>query len=364
MDSLTDLPAGIFIWVLAPHLETNDPDLEYYYDFSQSIAEYKRAFEVLKLDWKWQPVTIDNYKSIIDGIALTAGKQTPVVFNLCDGDEVNGTPGISVIRYLKDKKLVYTGAEAIYYHLTTSKIVMKDAFDKAGVSNARWRGITDVNQELAGICEAIGKPVIAKPAVSGGSMGLGVKNVVNSDEELKLVVQEIYKGYRGWDLAFGGIVAEQFIAGPEFTSLIIGSYQHPGNAIIYPPVERIFHPALKEEEKFLSYDRLWETYYTENPIGEFEHFYNYYAPDPSLVEKINQLSWDAYCAVEGTGYGRVDIRQDKETGKLFVLEVNAQCGLSEDENFTSIGAILRLGKLTYANMLLEIINDALQRHTG
>ena len=352
---------NLFIWVLAPYLETNDPDLEYYYDFTQSIAEYSRAFDLLKLDWKWQPVTIDNYKTIIDDIEAVDNGKTTLIFNLCDGDEVNGTPGISVIHYLEEKKLHYTGANAEFYRLTTSKIIMKKAFDETGVSNANWIGITTPGHGMNGVCEKIGTPVIVKPAVSGGSMGLGIKNVVNTDEALKDIVGEIFKGYRGWDLAFGGIVAERFIAGPEYTSLIIGSYLHPEEAIIYPPVERIFHEALKEEEKFLSYDRLWETYHAENPVGEHEDFYNYHRPDPSLIDSINRLSWEAYVSVGGTGYGRIDIRMDKATGKLYVLEVNAQCGLSEDENYTSIGAILRLANGSFANMIAEIIQEAMRR---
>jgi D-alanine-D-alanine ligase len=51
---------------------------------------------------------------------------------------------------------------------------------------------------------------------------------------------------------------------------------------------------------------------------------------------------------------------DKETGKMYVLEVNAQCGLSEDENYTSIGAMVRLGKDKFSDMLGAIIANALQ----
>jgi D-alanine-D-alanine ligase len=50
---------------------------------------------------------------------------------------------------------------------------------------------------------------------------------------------------------------------------------------------------------------------------------------------------------------------DKETGKLYVLEVNAQCGLSDDENFTSIGAILRLSGNSYGSLIATIISNAL-----
>jgi D-alanine-D-alanine ligase len=41
-----------------------------------------------------------------------------------------------------------------------------------------------------------------------------------------------------------------------------------------------------------------------------------------------------------------------------VLEVNAQCGLSEDENYTSIGAILRYADCGFASLVQELISRA------
>ena len=131
--SLPSTPQPLFIWVLAPYLQTNDANIDYYYDFSQSIEEYTSVFAQLQLNWKWQPVTQENVKQVIDDIAATTSFQTPIVLNLCDGDEVNGTPGVSVIHYLKEKQLIYTGADAPFYDNTTSKIVMKELFDKAGI---------------------------------------------------------------------------------------------------------------------------------------------------------------------------------------------------------------------------------------
>jgi hypothetical protein len=64
------------------------------------------------------------------------------------------------------------------------------------------------------------------------------------------------------------------------------------------------------------------------------------------------------------GYTRVDVRMDHTTGKLYVLEVNAQCGLSEDEDYTSIGAILRLSGCTFTALVAEIIYDALRRRSA
>jgi D-alanine-D-alanine ligase len=52
---------------------------------------------------------------------------------------------------------------------------------------------------------------------------------------------------------------------------------------------------------------------------------------------------------------------DSTTQKLYVLEVNAQCGLSEDENYTSIGAILRVSGKSFTQLIVEIMNDAFAR---
>ena len=70
------------IWVLAPHLESNDPNIQHYYDFTQSIAEYTRVFSDLKADWKWQPVTMQNFKEIIKGIASSANGKNAVGIEL------------------------------------------------------------------------------------------------------------------------------------------------------------------------------------------------------------------------------------------------------------------------------------------
>jgi D-alanine-D-alanine ligase len=172
----------------------------------------------------------------------------------------------------------------------------------------------------------------------------------------------MFEGYRGWTLTADGLIAESFITGPEYTVLISGSHDRPAEAKIYTPVERIFHPSIPDHEKFLSFDRLWEIYEEETPMPDDAAFYSYALPDASRIEAIKKISWDAYVAVKGYGYTRVDVRMDQITGKLYVLEVNAQCGLSEDEDYTSIGAILRLSGCTFAALVAEIMYDALSRH--
>jgi len=363
--SLPDPPAQLEwkIWVLAPYLESKDEHIDYYYDFSQSIAEYTRVFDQLQLAWQWQPITINNYASILHEILenATISHDQPIFLNLCDGDEINGTPGISVVNWLAAHHCIYTGADAHFYRITTSKIPMKQAFDAAGVATPAWRIIQDPEQDISDLFTQLGCPIILKPAISGGSMGVGVKNVVYTLAEASEQIKKMFAGYRGWNLSADGIIAEAFIAGPEYTTLIAGSTSPHPTAKVYIPVERVFHTSLSEQEKFLSFDRLWEIYEEETPMPQSEDFYQYAIPASDRIKAIQDISLQAYKAVIGMGYTRADIRMDAATEQLYVLEVNAQCGLSEDENYTSIGAILRVNQTSFTHLIWELLLDALQR---
>ena len=185
------------IWVLAPVVEVRDEQIDYYYDFSQSIAEYNSVFNFLNLPWVWQEVNMNTFKDVIAVIEeeKIKGDYFPIVLNLCDGDEINGAPGVSVIKYLEEKGIVYTGADEYFYNITTSKIPMKKAFDKAGIPNAPWSYF--FNQEdyhPENILSATGTPLIVKPAISGGSMGVGIKNVVETKEELDSLINNLLNG--------------------------------------------------------------------------------------------------------------------------------------------------------------------------
>jgi D-alanine-D-alanine ligase len=152
-------------------------------------------------------------------------------------------------------------------------------------------------------------------------------------------------------------VHEQFITGREFTTFIIGSHDSP-ERIIYPPVERLSRRTARHGA-IPSFDRLWEIYEDETPVGNNEYLWTYQQPPHDQVKEISALSWAAYAAVRGTGYGRVDLRMDGKTGRLYVLEVNAQCGISEDEDYTSIGAILRFAARPFSGAVREIIDESL-----
>lgn len=348
------------VWVFAPFLETEDPTLKFYYDYTQSIAEYTKVFSELGCEWEWVNITVNNIDFEISRIK----KHTPklnIVLNLCDGDETNAVPGVSVIHALTTHNIPFTGADAYFFDITTSKITMKEAFDQFGVQTPKWVKLNgNINEKLF---KNVGQSSIVKPAVTAGSMGLSIKNVVSNVDELKNVLVDIEKGFNGWNVDGAGLILEEFISGREFTTFLVGSCTNPENIQCYAPIERVFHSSLPEKEKFLSFDRLWETYKDESPMPDNGFFYEYAAvASDELSDALKKLSLSAFNAVKGMGYGRADIRMDMTTQQLYVLEINAQCGISEDEDYTSIGAILRYNKKTFTELIVELIDDALIRH--
>ena len=352
----SDVPSTLVV-VLVPESETVDPSLAYYTDYSQSRHELTQAFAVLGRPWRWTPVTVSSYAAVLDALvrdSTARGEPLPTVLNLCDGDESNDVPGVAVIDALEAKGFQYTGANAAFYRGTTSKTPMKAAFRHAAVSTPPWH-VWQAGDDAEVVLAAVGIPAIVKPAVSAGSMGVTTDSVVHTADGLLTQLAALEAGYLGWNLLSGGVLVERFVAGREFTVLIVGSAASAESAHAFLPVERVFNAALPHTEQFLSYDRLWEVYERESALPGGAYLWEYAAITGKLADDVMRLSWDAYVAVGGHGYGRIDIRQDKDSGALYVLEVNAQCALSEDENCTSVGAILRFAKTPYAALLARIL---------
>ena len=177
------------IWVLAPLFESEDENLSYYYDYSQSKAEYKRVFENLQLPWHWVDIRLATLEQTLDEI-MAHQERKNILLNLCDGDEVNGVPGISVIHALNRRSLCYTGSDVFFYDITTSKIPMKQLFDATAVPTPPWIVLQEDTEP--DWMQRIGTPLIVKPAVSAGSLGLSVQNVVQTETALKQVLNKMH----------------------------------------------------------------------------------------------------------------------------------------------------------------------------
>lgn len=348
------------VWVFVPYvskdgrLESADYDIPAYRD------EVGSWFDTIGLPWQWVPITIENVASVVDRIRQEQPPGSGVVLNLCDGNELDGSPGVSVVRALERAGIPYSGGAPEFYAISTYKVPMKARLIEHGVRTAPYVPLTSFPDDIATLEATVGYPAFIKPEVSAGSGGIALTSLVRDANGVMARVAELLAGEDGDFYRSSGLFAEAFLDGPEFTVFVIGDRTAPCGVRAYPAVQRIFHSALPAAERFLSYDRYWSEYKEESRLPEGEPFYRYGLAPADLQDRLTDLAIRAFLALDGTGYGRVDIRLDERTSQLYVLEVNSNCGLSGDRE-TSVGELLHLTGTPAHQLVSEILHDAFDR---
>jgi D-alanine-D-alanine ligase len=332
--------------------QTHEP-LGYDYEAPAYRQEVNGWLDALGLASFWQPVTLSTLGGVLDRLV----RRPCICLNLCDGNEaVDGYPGASVLHALESRGLPYTGAGPAFYECTTSKIAMKTAFGLHGVPTPAYRMVVDPDRDVAEACRAVELPLIVKPDVSGGSYGISLRSVVTDETSACVQVRRLLTGMHGFNFSQTGVFLERFIEGREFTGLLI-----PGpDGFEVLLAERVFNPALPPRQQLLSFERYWNVCQDEEPLPPGEFFYRYAAVGSPLAEELRDFCEQAFRAVGGDSYARVDLRMDG-AGNIFVLEVNANCGLSSDPETSSVGHLCRIGELPFEDLLAHILEQALRR---
>ncbi|MGA3187066.1 MAG: hypothetical protein ABSF22_08135 [Bryobacteraceae bacterium] len=333
----------MLIWAFIPYSVREGRLDGFDFDTAQTKRELAHAFCALGVPWVWQPIVETNLEAVIRQVA----REDSVVLNLCDGIDP------SVVRALECAGIPFTGAGSEFYEISTSKTTMKAMMRSAGVPTPAWEALTSTD----GICARVGTPFLVKPDVSAASGGVFLRSKIWRDQDAAALCDELATAKMPRFCDSRSLFAERFIEGPEFTVFVMGNWRDAESVRCLPAVERVFNASIPDGEKFLSYERYWGLYREESPPPDGRPFYGYAGCDAQVARRLEEVSKDAYVAVRGRGYARVDLRMDRESGELFVLEVNANCGLSEDDQ-TSTGCILKLAGMTLADLLGSILKDA------
>jgi D-alanine-D-alanine ligase len=349
------------VWLFVPYYDKGGVLESPEYDLPSFRDEVRGWFDAIGLTWQWVPVTLNNALATIEAFQAAHRDSHGVVFNLCDGNELDGSPGVSVVRALEEARVPFTGSASAFYDLTTYKTPMKARLIAHGVPTAPFVRLAELPADLARIEREVGFPAFLKPEVSAGSGGIALTSRVTSRDEAEARIKYLMSGEDGPFYRTSGLFVERFIEGPEFTVLVVADRSAPRGVRAYPPAERIFHSGLPSHERFLSYDRYWSLYTEESRPPPGEPFYRYGPAASAHAQALADLAERAFVAVDGTGYGRVDIRLDMHTGEFRVLEVNSNCGLSGDRE-TSVGELLFLAGVPVQDLLMQILRDAFDRH--
>lgn len=304
----------------------------------EELSWLQDCLKKLGYSYTMHRTSLNNYRQVISSIE--ASSDDCIIFNLCDGTENDGRPGQGVLNLLRQTKLKFTGANAEFNLISTSKALSKSLFLKNNVLTPN--GVTSLDKDR--FERNLRFPLIVKPDVSYGAIGV---KIVHNKSDLISASEELIKEFG----ASGEIpwIAEEFIQGREFTALVIDTPNENGSidTIVYPVLERIFDSSLKPQEQFFSTDVYWKKMFTSALAPEDESF------------ELKRIAHNAYKAVNGTGYGRVDMRMNSNN-EIFVLEVNALCGLSNSSD-SSVGLILHQSKMNISDLVSHILNYASMR---
>ncbi len=279
-----------------PHVHVllpfNDAGTSPHYDTAAFRAELYDWFTPLGLEHSWRPVAPRTVDAVVGSLAPDS-----LAFNLCDGDGIDGFPGLEVVQALEDAGIAYTGADPGFYATSSSKLAMKERFRTAGVPTPPYSTALD-----AEALELLGFPLLLKADVAAAGDGLHRASVVADVNAALADLERLRRAMPGRT-----IFAERYLAGPEHSVLVVGDQALPG-------VEAVFESTVAPANRvlFAGHRDLEHCTYARSRCD------------------LGQDALRAYAAVGGRGYGRVDLRLDA-VGAAQVLEVNANPGLSRDE---------------------------------
>lgn len=351
------------VLVFIPYARENGELISPYYETAEFREDVCGWMQALGLDWEWVCVEPDTVGEAVAEAARQARNNPIVVLNFCDGDDINGYPGLRVVEALESAGVRYTGADAAFFRLSTSKIAMKQRFVAAGVPTAPWLTIVEPEIDIDRAIGSIGLPLFLKPDVGFGAAGISLRSVVRDRDAALEQARVLFQGVHGIHSGPGGIFAEPFIQGPEFTVLLRSDSQAPGGVRVFEPCERVFNPELPPSERFLTFERYCEEYQEDPPPPPGAPYYRYETVHGTLGEHLKDVARDAFLALDGNGYARVDIRRDAAGGNLMVLEVNANCAISTGDT-SSAGTILMESGDSMIEFIGAILAHGWARHGG
>ncbi len=223
-------------------------------------------------------------------------------------------------------RIPYTGSGPKACSLAMDKTTTKRVWLQHGLPTPDFVELScdEPPEDLAG---RLGLPLVVKPAHEGSTLGLTRVQTVDQI----LPAQQLACRYDD------RILAERFIRGRELTVSILGT----GRSARALPITEIIAPDghYDYEHKYISDDTVYET-----P-----------ARLPAVLSAhIQDLAVRAYQALDGEGWGRIDVMLD-EQDQPWLLELNTSPGMT-GHSLVPMGA--HAAGMSYAELCLEILSTA------
>jgi len=215
--------------------------------------------------------------------------------------------------------LPYTGSGVLGSALGMDKLRSKALWQGLGLPIAPHRLLSG-DEDPAALVAAIGLPLIIKPSREGSSLGM---SRVDSADQLAAA----YADAASLDTE---VFAEAWLPGAEYTVAILD-----GRAL---PVIRLEVPG-----GFYDYDAKY--------VGAGTRYLLPCGLDESAEAEMQTLALDAFAALGGDGWGRVDLRCDAQ-GQARLLEINTVPGMT-DHSLVPMAA--KAAGMSFADLVVAIL---------
>lgn len=261
-----------------------------------------------------------------------------IFVNLCEGYLEWEVPSIDVIYTLELLNLPFTGPTTKLYD--PPKELMKYLAYCEGVKTP---GYVLIN-ELSDVDEAVKHlsfPLFVKPAKAGDSLGVDERSLVHNKIELQQKCISILE-------EFGPLLAEEYIAGREFTVLVAANADEH-SCTVFRPVEYLFPQG-----------RAFKTYALKT--SELHPDCNVPCNDDALDKQLRAATERIFKGFNGVGYARLDFRvSDKK--EIYFLEINFTCSVFYKDGYEgSADFIIKFDGIGQAGFLRHMIAEGIARH--
>ena len=264
---------------------------------------------------------------------LDAIRGTDLVFNLCEG-----VSGVSRLEYnvagaIDLLGIPYTGVSCWTMMICHRKPVLNALLAASDLPVPEWL-VPDWGRPVP---NTFPLPAIVKPAAEDASAGVDQGSVVTTAAQLEARVQWVTE-------EFGSAMVQQYIPGREVAVGFVGDVTLPLSEIDFGDLPDGAWPIVTFKAK-------WSPGSTDDrgtqPVCPAQM-------ESRLRSVIVDIATAAWCLVDGSGYGRVDLRLDSD-GHPWILEVNPNPDSSPDAGLANMA---RAAGWTYDELVLRIVDAA------
>ena len=301
----------------------------------------EEIFDALtKLDHEPSYYVLDGRQQSLHGLTKCGAD---LVFNLTESYAGDDTKEMNVSAYMDLIGLPYTGAGPHAHFLAQDKATAKKMFHFHNIRTpyfaTAYRGNIDHAHD-------VNFPLIVKPQLEDGSIGIDAEAVVNSVKELMERVEYVQNEFDSPALI------EEYIEGREIYAAILGSYE---KTEVLPLVEldlsQLPEGTPRIASRDVKFERETKAYkLTKSKIAD--------DLDEATTQKLAETALAAYRAVKLRDYGRIDMRLTPK-GEVYVIEANPNPWLSSKHEFAM--AAKKSGR-SYTQLISDILDLALERN--